>query len=48
MTRQEDDPTTAEDHFGRHNVVKSSGWASTIVIAIIVVVLGAVFYFSRF
>ena len=47
MAEQEDDPTTSEDHFGTHDLVKNRTWASVIVIAIIVVTLGAVFYFSR-
>ena len=47
MAEPEDDPRTSEDHFGRHNAVKSSTWASVIVIAIIAVIVGAVFYFQR-
>jgi hypothetical protein len=47
MAEQEDDPTTSEDHFGRHKASKSSTWASAIVIAVIAVIMGAVFYFQR-
>jgi hypothetical protein len=47
MVEQDDDPTTSEDRFGKDNAVKSSSSASLSVIAIIVLILGAVFYFSR-
>jgi hypothetical protein len=47
MPEQDNDRTTSEDHFGRHNASKSSTWASVIVIAIIAAIVGAVFYFLR-
>jgi hypothetical protein len=47
MSEQDNDPTTSEDHFGRHHAARSSTWASVIAIAIIAVIVGTIFYFSR-
>jgi hypothetical protein len=47
MAEKDDDPTTSEDHFGKHDARSNSGWASAIVIVLIVIIVGAVFYFAR-
>ncbi len=45
MAKNLDDPTKSEDHFGRHNAARNSGWTSVMGIVVIAVILGAVFYF---
>jgi hypothetical protein len=47
MAKEEDDPTTSEGRFGRHIAFRSSTWSSLIVIVIIALIVGAVFYLSR-
>jgi uncharacterized membrane protein len=47
MAKEEDDPTTSEDRLGRHIAFRSSTWSSLIVIVIIALIVGAVFYLSR-
>ena len=47
MQDNEDDPSTAEDRFGRHGARKSSARSSAIVIGIIIVVVLVVYFLKH-
>jgi hypothetical protein len=47
MSEEDNDPPTSEDRFGRPIAFKSSTWSSLIVIVIIALIVGVVFYLSR-
>jgi hypothetical protein len=47
MSQEDKDPTTSQDDFGNRNTLRSSNWASIIVIAIIAVIVGGAFYLNR-
>ena len=46
MADDHNDPTTSEDHFGRHDFRKSNVRMSVLVIALIVVIVLAVYFFK--
>jgi hypothetical protein len=47
MAGPQDDSSTNEDRFARHDFRKSSPWSSAVVIVVMVVIVGLVYFFLK-
>jgi len=47
MAGNQDDDSTNEDRFGRQDAKKFSPWSSAVVVAVVAVIVGLVYFYFR-
>jgi hypothetical protein len=47
MAEDQDDRSTTEDRFGRQDREKFSGWSSLLVVVVVAIIIGLVYFFVR-